>query len=484
MKLTLKTNKTMAAHTTLKSLFNDIAKALQETIGSNALIKADDFPEKIRNLASPMVLDVFATTVRKNATQTANVASNDHIRIHGDDGKAYTIAERNATWVANGYSRDGMPTPDGFVVTKRNGKCEVLYFESYVGGLYTLDGATPFSNYLSHSIYQTLACITSAASGTDVITGKAWSITSVTDTDGDMEDDRGNVLSLLYGLPAGTKYWALYTANTKSTFYVPQGINYVNALGDLDDYKQRTESIYQITEWMRHRFAIATGMTTGKADGTYADVGILNSTLNRPAVGEDMYFVIRDDNGDWQKCGLAKYNLNNRHDEGAASGVTAAIQSTIYDGQKANGVNMNDTGVNSETRPLLSVGSKGAEAIVVDGEWYIITPYVTYASNANRFADSPAVAWVRAHGWSLPSQDAIEVWHFNKTLVNALRTYLVDTEGWTIPALKNDAIWCAGRSSASNAWYVSTSNGSRLNVSACNRYGVVGASGALICETK
>lgn len=472
------------------SIANEITRlqrakaALKEAINKRTGIPGGSITDETIDEFAPILdgipysnhFEVGATTVHTSASTTANVASNDHIRIHGDDGKAYTIAEWNAMWVANGYSRDGMPTPDGFVVTKRNGKCEVLYFESFVGELYTLDGATRFDNSMSHSIYNTLACITSAASGTDVTTGKEWSITSVTDTDGDMEDERGNVLSLLYDLPAGTKYWALYTANTKSTFYVPQGIGYVNALGDLDDYKQRTESIYQITEWMRHRFAIATGKTTEKADGTYADVGILNSTLNPPAVGEDMYFVI-DDNGDDLKCGLAKYNLNNTHGGGATSGVTAAIQDAIYDGQKANGVNMNDTGVNSATRPLLSAGSKGAEAIVVDGEWYIITPYVTYASNANRFADSPAVDWVRAHGWSLPSQDAIEVWYFNKTLVNALRTYLVNTEQWTIPTLKNDAIWCAGRYSASHAWFVSTYNGNRNTYTTYYRYGVVGASG-------
>lgn len=472
------------------SIANEITRlqrakaALKEAINKRTGIPGGSITDETIDEFAPILdgipysnhFEVGATTVHTSASTTANVASNDHIRIHGDDGKAYTIAEWNAMWVVNGYSRDGMPTPDGFVVTKRNGKCEVLYFESFVGGLYTLDGATRFNNSMSHSIYNTLVCITAAASGTDVTTGKEWSITSVTDTDGDMEDERGNVLSLLYNLPAGTKYWALYTANTKSTFYVPQGIGYVNTLGDLDDYKQRTESIHQITEWMRHRFAIATGMTTSEADGSYGNVSILSYTLNPPAVGEDMYFVI-DDNGDGLKCGLAKYNLNNTHGGGATSGVTAAIQDAIYDGQKANGVNMNDTGVNSATRPLLSAGSKGAEAIVVDGEWYIITPYVTYASNAGRFADSPAVDWVRAHGWSLPSQDAIEVWYFNKTLVNALRTYLVNTERWTIPALINGAIWCAGRLSAYSAWYVVTSNGARNNSNTYSRCGVVGASG-------
>lgn len=437
----------------------------------------DEFAPILDGIPYSTFFEVGATTVHTSASTTANVASNDHIRIHGDDGKAYTIAEWNAMWVANGYSRDGMPTPDGFVVTKRNGMCEVLYFESFVGRLYTLDGASYFNNTLSHSIYRTLACVTSAASGTDATTGKAWSITSVTDTNGDMEDDRGNVLSLLYDLSAGTKYWALYTDNTKSTFYVPQGIGYTVALGDIDDFKQRTESIYQITEWMRHRFAIATGMTTSEADGTYTDVAILNNELNQPAVNEDMYFAIRDDNGDWQKCGLAKYNLNNTHDGSATSGVTAEIQDAIYNGQKVNGVNMNDTGVNSATRPLLAAGSKGAEAIVVDGEWYIITPYVTYASNMDRFADSPAVAWVRAHGWSMPSQDAIEVWYFNKTLVRALRNYLENIEQWTLPAIYLDkTIWCAGRSSNNYAWHFNTSVGTRYTYYGYNRYFVVGAS--------
>ena len=69
------------------------------------------------------------------------------------------------------------------------------------------------------------------------------------------------------------------------------------------------------------------------------------------------------------------------------------------------------------------------------------------------------------------------MWYFNKTLVNALRTYLVNTEQWTIPTLKNNLIWCAGRASAYDAWCINPSYVNHSYTATYVRFGVVGASG-------
>ena len=142
--------------------------------------------------------------------------------------------------------------------------------------------------------------------------------------------------------------------------------------------------------------AIDSGITTTKADGTYGEIQILNSSGTQAAVGEDMYFWIKNDSDVLTNTNLlAKYNLNNSHTINSAY-LTQAIADAIYARQIANGINMNDTGVNSSTKPILAPGSKGAEVIAVDGKWMIITPYIsapsaTTATVINNMADSPAV---------------------------------------------------------------------------------------------
>ena len=46
--------------------------------------------------------------------------------------------------------------------------------------------------------------------------------------------------------------------------------------------------------------------------------------------------------------------------------LRSTVRDFIYNKQIANGINMNDTGVNSPTKPILTPGSKGAEAVLVD----------------------------------------------------------------------------------------------------------------------
>lgn len=449
----------MATHTNIAELFDDIALELQKQKGSSAKIVADTFPTVISQLPVAMKYEVGATTVRYDATHTENIASNDNLRVWGNDEKLYTLAEWNAIFVAAGYDKTQMPTsPKGYAFRKMNQKWEgISWADFFTGQLWRLDGsAAQDDKGLQHSPYNTLVCITAADSGTDVMTNKDWSITA----DGDE--------------------WVLYAAATKQSFRIPKDIGYVNALGDSDDFEARTESLYQISEWYRHRFAITSGLTTTAANGTMGQIAIFNAGGEQAAAGEDMYFWIRATDADpWVNSEIkAQYNVNNLHKGNATSGLTAAYQATLYGAQKTAGIDMNDTGVNSASKPLLAPGMKGAEAIAVDGYWYIITPYVTYASNATyQLPDSPAVYWIRNKGLSLPSQEAIERWYWNLTMVNAMRTYLNNREGWGLPTAENSSYWSSARINVSSAWYVGTSNGYRTYNSTTLRNRVVGSSG-------
>ena len=433
---------------------SEIIEAIRLVSGvEQAEMSFNELSEVIASLPKQMILEVGATTVQYDASHTENIASNDHVRIWGSDNKAYTLAQWNAMFVAAGYDKDAMAvTPKGFAFTKRNGGVEGISWSDYFSDrLWSLDGASQRDNQsLQHSPYQTLACVSEATSGTDAATGNAWSISS---------DDEADE-------------WVLHTETTGQSFRIPKGLPYVNVNADSDNFEERTESLYQITEWYRHRFAIDSGLTTSEADGTVAEVEILNASGEQAAVGEDMYFWIGGVNTDI----LAKYNINNLHNTASVT-FTAAYATTVYEAQKAQGMNMNDTGVNSDAKMTLAPGCKGAEAVAANGKWMIITPYVTYAANAARFGDAPAVYFVRGKGLSLPSGEALEMWYWNMSLVNALRSYLNNREGRGLPTAGAGVYWSSARPSSYSAWYVSANYGSRLNNVTVNYYRVVGASG-------
>ena len=405
-------------------------------------------------LSYPQVLEVGATTVRKSSEQTDNVASNDLLRIWGSDDNLYTLAQWNALFVAAGYDHTAMTvTPKGYAWVSRDGSVVKMTWENFQGTLAKLDGSgLDTAMCLPHSPYSTMMAITAADSGTDAINGGAWSIVA------DDENDE----------------WVLTAGVTGKTFRVPKGFPYTNAGDDDKTFAEWTEICWTLTEWYRHRFAIDSGLTTEAADGTTTEVAILNASGEQAAAGEDMYFWIGGVNTEI----LAKYNANNMHKGNATSGLTDTLRNTLYGNQKTNGVNMNDTGVNSASKPLLAPGAKGAEAIAVSGKWFIITPFVTYPTNANQFGDCPAVAYVRSKNLSLPPLWACDMLYWNKTILNALRTYLVNVEGWTLDPVPTAAnVWAASRQSTNSAWFVNTSNGSRYYVSTVNRFRAVGASG-------
>ena len=417
----------------------------------------DAYAAAIAGLNSPATLEPFATTVRTSASTTENINTNDRIRIYDSDHNSYTLAEWNALFVAAGYDKDNMTvTPVGLRV-QCNDVDEVYLFDRFTGLTYTVSGETAGAQYkLPIGLYNH-ALVTAAGSGTDTTTNKAWSVTA----DGD------NL--------------TLYEANTKQSWLMKKNCGGVFAHKAFN-IADRLQSLWAQTEWMRHRFAINSNIATPAPDGTPGVVEILNASGAQAAVGEDFYFWVGPAAGYLSFTNIkAKYNVSNRHNATTAE-MTSAIADAIYDKQKATGVNMNDTGINSASKPVLGEGSKGAEVIAVDGYWYIITPYITN-SNAttatlnNNCADSPAVYWAKSKGFCLPSDSLLIGIYNNKALCDAIINYLNNKEGRSILAIPTgDYTWSGVRSSATLCWDVNLASGNMLNVSTYARYFVVGSS--------
>ena len=411
----------------------------------------------VQAIPYPVIYPVGAVTVEKTAGTTENYAANDLLKIRCSDGHDYTIAERNAAFVENGYSAEGLPTPVGFAVTLNDGSVEVLYFPTYNGVTYNPSGETAgAAGKLQHSLYNH-NLVTAAGTGTDSTTNKDWAVT----VDGD-----DLVLS---------------EENTGCSWRIAKDTGNANSYTQ-HNLHDRVMSLWAQTEWLRHRFAIPSGVSTAKEDGTMGEIAIFDAIGAQAAVGDDMYFWIKNDQDVFVNTSkLAKYNVNNRHGVSGYS-LTSAIADAIYAKQKAAGVDMNDTGVNSDTKPVLAPGSKGAECIAVDGEWYIITPYIsnpnaTTATISNNVADSPAVYWAIHEEVDLPSDTALHCAYLNKSLFNAIVSYLNTVESAGVSGLPTgDYIWTAVRNSAPSCWVVYLTTGVVFNVTSCSRYFVVGAS--------
>ena len=143
---------------------------------------------------------------------------------------------------------------------------------------------------------------------------------------------------------------------------------------------------------------------------------------------------------------------------------------------------MNDTGVNSAERPLLSPGEKGAEAITVDGYWYIITPYISRPGNSTtnydwNMADSHAVYYIKTlEGKYMAGEKELYPYWTNKSIISGLINYLNSYEKWGIPGVLGGYVWSCVRSNGSNAWYVNMGSGSLYNLITNGTCGVVPAS--------
>ena len=417
--------------------------------------------------AQSLFLAVNTTTVTLKDGKTAAVASNDHIKIVDEDLKHYTLKEWNDRSVANGFDNSLVAKPIGFSL-ECNGVRTIVRWQ-WAGKYYSPTGAgTAATDAMQHSIYD-YNQIAAAATGKDAtITGELDMGTGKAGThfSDDWEvRDNGDTLTL-------------YSGNTKQSWEMAKDCGNINSMMAIN-LKERTDAMWAQNEWMRHRFAISSGIATDQPDGTMKEVQILNASGTQPQVVEDMYFYIDGTNTNLP----AKYNLNNKHN-GPADYLPTAIADYIYEQQKANGVNMNDTGVNSAEKPVLVPGAKGAEAIAVNGYWYIITPYVSRPSENNTMdynvCDSPAVYYVHSLQGDLHiigDRELHPIW-VNKSIITGLVNYLRTNEGRDsdIPSLPSGNCWSAVRSGSPSAWYVSLGYGNVYTSYTYLRYAVFPAS--------
>ena len=432
-----------------------------------------DYPDKIANIPSgasnyelesqSLFLKVNSTTVTLKDGKTAAVASNDHIKIVDENLVHYTLKEWNDRSVANGFDNSLVAKPIGFSL-ECNGVRTIVRWQ-WTGKYYSPTGAgTAATDTMQHSIYD-YNQITAAATGKDATiigeldmgTGKAGTHFS---DDWEVRDNGDTLI--------------LYSGNTKQTWEMAKDCGNVNSM-IATNFKERTDAMWAQNEWMRHRFAISSGIATDQPDGTMKEVQILNVTGTQPQVGEDMYFYIDGTNTNL----LAKYNLNNKHN-GPADCFTTAIAEYIYEQQKANGVNMNDTGVNSAEKQVLVPGAKGAEAIAVNGYWYIVTPYISRPGENTAMeynvCDSPAVYYVHSLQGDLHIIGDRELYpiQVNKSIITGLVNYLRTNEerDSDIPSLPLSLCWSAVLYYSMAAWYDNLGYGVVSYSSIYNRYAV------------
>lgn len=471
-----------------------IADKLQSILDSKSAIKSAieakgvenvgdilaDYPDKIAEIktgsggytdyeleAQSLFLKVNTTTVTLKDGNTAAVASNDHIKIVDEDLKHYTLKEWNDRSVANGFDNSLVAKPIGFSL-ECNGVRTIVRWQ-WTGKYYSPTGSgAAATDAMQHSIYD-YNQIAAAATGKDAtITGELDMGTGKAGThfSDDWEvRDNGDTLTL-------------YSGNTKQSWEMAKDCGNINSMMAIN-FKERTDAMWAQNEWMRHRFAISSGIATDQPDGTMKEVQILNVTGTQPQVGEDMYFYIDGTNTNL----TAKYNLNNKHND-SADYLTTAIADYIYEQQKANGVNMNDTGVNSAEKPVLVPGAKGAEAIAVNGYWYIVTPYVSRPGENTAMdynvCDSPAVYYVHSLQGDLHiigDRELYPIW-VNKSIITGLVNYLRTNEerDSDIPSLSSGSCWSAVRFTSTGAWYVSLGNGFVYGSITYGRYTVFPAS--------
>lgn len=446
----------MANHNSLAALFQDIADKLRDlrgrpnkNISSQIKIVADNFPSDIESYKEgylPFNLPYYTTTVQA-ASGTKTFTSNNHVRIYADNNKLYTLLEWNEMWVANGKTRTGMPTPIGYALDKFDGEVEILHFEDFNTTTFydpqtfttarTRDmTCTVYNNYIS-TWFSSSQLITSWNGVKDIIIY-----------------DLNQGISDIYCTNTKQHFFLKASYNTtrgNSVFAPPSSIVFNPDMGDNKDFEDRTYNFWVANEWLRHRYAIPSGLTIMETDngdeipnGTVRSVEIFNSNGNTAAVNEDMYFWIYSPSDlEYKNTGiLAKYNYA-WTSTGTAYNITDTVRNNIYTKEKAAGVNMNNTGINSGTKRQFAPGIRGAEAVMVDDEWYITTPVPSYTtgSGANLMPvifDSPAVYYARSKGCSLPSCEGLLRYSecYARCLPELYR-YLTSVEGWPLTQTTN-----------------------------------------------
>ncbi len=417
-------------------------------------------------------LSVESKTISTSASATTNITYNKKCGILDENYKKWDTLAWHQRWVDNGYSATGLSKPIGIWMKAFGLDIVFLWpLTSNVSYSDVTGTITLVNNVFSIGLYNCIA-ITSAtaadrtvwpANQSDMIAhgtaGKYKSATFRTVNNGDGLD--------------------MICDNTLETFTIPsRNVGDTNAFMK-DNADEYMESFYQQCEFFRALFAICSGIATTQPNGTKTNVDILNASGQQAAVNEDMYFWIGGTN-----TGLyAKYNLNCIPNPGGNENnglLTQSIADNIYTKQKANGVNMNDTGVNSSSKHVLYEGAKGAEAVAVNGYWYIKTPYLSatngtsFAANSN-IADAPAIYICKHKGLVLPTERMLYPYWLNKTthissIVNLLKT----TEGLIdIPNVANSFCFSITRYNRTNNWSVFFERGNIQNYTISTRCTII-----------
>ena len=526
----------MSKNNNLTDFLLDIADEIRDKKGTSDKINPQDFRNEIDSLYSDLEAEQFGQCftpvpyiVKKSDGTTSYVSSNPNlgfvteeteesvnqfpdigvvtrkVDLNGNTRifKRWSLVELNHRWELNNFKRtiaDGgtydLTEPIGLAVRCNGLGWQLLgwpYFKddskAAPSPYYDVTGTTAVdhANNLRHShrFYGGSPFYNSIASDSDTETD----IVNNTDSTGIAGKMLSNAWSVITG--DDSSHLKFRTENTKKEFTFPKLVGAGVAPCGTEDNDERTEYLWQFTEWYRHSFAIYSGKTTTDlSDNGSVEVLILNASGEQAVVGEDMYFWLSDGTNKVNTNLLAKYNINAQHGTSGGSSykpLRSTVRDFIYNKQVANGVNMNDTGVNSSTKPILTPGSKGAEAVLVDDKWMIITPVITWASSQTsldyNIPDAPAVAWARnIIGLGMCSDILASCYYYNKNIQSSspkvtnlfysLISYLASYEGWfnTTYGVRHRmvyytsgygsfALWCCSRFNAGVALYVSAGSG-------------------------
>lgn len=411
----------------------DIKDAIEQKgveVGSTPL---SDYAQKILNIPTGDtdgmngILSVESKTIPTSPTQTINIAYNPKCGIMDENNELWDVLDWHQRWVDNGYSASGLSKPTGIWMEAFDMELKYLWpIEDEVGYSDVTGTIAVDKNMFSMYIYN--------LPNIDIATSADRTVWPANQSGNIGHGTAGKYKSATWRSQLNGDGLDMICDNTGETFTIPsRNIIYASAFVK-DNNEDYMESYYQTNEFCRALFAICSGIATTQPDGTVTQVDILNSSGQQAAVGEDMYFWIGG-----QNTGLfAKYNLNcypqpSRNNTSAL--LTQAITDAIYAAQIANGINMNDTGVNSSTKPVMVAGMKGAEAVAVDGYWYIKTPFIsrpnaTRFSNGDNVADSPIAYICKNRGITIPTERMIYPYYINgASLIASIVNLLKNSEG-------------------------------------------------------
>ena len=480
-----------------------ISEKLQLALDNKAKIKAaiegkggkitgdmSTYGDAIAELPGADVLEIQSTTVYPADTKKATaMASNPGIKIYDRSGKEWTLGEWDEAARACNYDLDARERPIGISV-RAGGEKFVLLMEQWDADEY-------------YDVTGTFRCAKTATSGIyeygQMLRHGQYNFASLAGNDLDTQykgvfgNNYENVQHGVTGKYHSARFvrtklengdYDIYIENTKTHFILPAD-GFVgtaatfSAMQIIDKIGAHCDMQLVYSEICRHMFAVCSGIATAEADGTITPVDIVTN-------GGEMYFSA----GGVQSQLLAKYNINNNPNS-ATINYTQAMADAVYAMQKASGVNMNSESV-------LTLGAKGAEAIAVDGYWYISTPYLTNGNAAttnrantnNEVPDNALMYYFkyrREHNdYVLPSAMVVpcERWlqmaYFNKSIITSILDYL-KREGWQqhetgLDNIKwkngcfNNACWSGVRYTSTSAWFAYLSSGYVYTTNTSSRY--------------